>query len=57
MTIETARAVQDAQAALDVAKRKHADAPADAAPPKRVSQMTPAELRASARSLGITGPL
>ena len=56
-TTDTARAVQEAQAALDAAKRKHADAIADQAPPKKVSEMTPAERKAAARQLGISGPV
>lgn len=61
MTIDTKvteRAVQEAQAALNAAKRKHADAQADAAAQiKHVRDMSPAERRAAARKLGITGPM
>ena len=57
-TTDTARAVQEAQAVLDAAKRAHVDAQADeSAQRKHVRDMTPAERRADAKRLGITGPL
>jgi hypothetical protein len=49
--------VQQAETTLLNARRKHDDLARRQAPPKRVSEMTPAELRESARRLGITGPL
>jgi hypothetical protein len=49
--------LQTAQAALLTAQRKHDDAVRRQAPPKKVSEMSPAELRAAAQKLGITGPL
>jgi hypothetical protein len=54
---QAARDVQSAEAALDAARRRHADALADQSPPKRLSEMTPAERRADARARGITGPM
>ena len=42
----TAREVQKAQAVLTAAQRKHDDAVSRQAPPKHVSQMTPAEIQA-----------
>jgi hypothetical protein len=49
--------LHQAQAALTAAQRKHDDAVRRQAPPKKVSEMTPAELRAAAKKMGITGPL
>lgn len=45
----TARKVQAAQSALTAAQRKHDDAKRREAPPKHVSQMTPAEIQAERR--------
>jgi hypothetical protein len=49
--------VQQAESTLLAARRKRDTAIRNAAPPKKVSEMTPAELRADARARGITGPV
>lgn len=46
---DTARKVERAQAVLTVAQRNHEDAKRREAPPKHVSQMTPAEIQAERR--------
>ena len=49
--------LEQAETALLTARRKHDYAVRRQAPPKKVSEMTPVELKAAARALGITGPL
>jgi hypothetical protein len=49
--------VQQAESTLLNARRKHDTVLRHAAPPKKVSEMTPAELRADASRRGITGPM
>jgi len=49
--------VQQAEAALLTARRKHDTAVRQQTPPKHVSAMTPDERRADARTRGITGPI
>jgi hypothetical protein len=56
--VETAAAeLQAAETAVLDARRKHDAALRNAAPPKHVRDMSKEELRASARRLGITGPI
>jgi hypothetical protein len=48
--------VQQAEQALQAARKKHAEAKQRAAG-RHISEMTPAERRAAARARGITGPV
>jgi hypothetical protein len=49
--------LQTAETAVLDARRKHETAVRRQAPPKHVRDMSPEEIRASARKLGITGPM
>jgi hypothetical protein len=49
--------LQQAEGVLLAARRKHDDAVRRQAPPKKVKEMTPAELRADAKARGISGPM
>ena len=53
----TAAEVQQAEAALLTARRKHDTAVRQQPAPKHCRDMTPDERRADARSRGITGPI
>jgi hypothetical protein len=56
--VEVAAAeLRQAEAALLTARRKHDTAVRSAAPPRKLSEMTPAERKADARARGISGPM